>query len=623
MDFTEANQEYQLLIEQYLLKQIDQAEFDSKLNLLKVTDEQGQLWQIDNNGKWYLNEGQPLPNAAPPLDQAQPPIQPPPIQQPPILQPVPVPPAAGAPLKEVKTSPKKSSWRIVAIIGAVLILCVCLGLAALIIYGNSLPPSNQAKPSATSKPSQAIPTKIILATPNESEATLSSQPTPTIQPNRPVTANGLMAKGPWLLFSTDKGFLYAANPDGSMVTQVSKDTFIAPYDLSSSLSPDGIHLALITASDSQGLHGLVLHILTLPEGQEVKAIPLTDPKTEPGPDAAPGDPSFEAIRAMTQQENSVAWSPDGRTLAFIGFMTGPSADLYSYSLDQDKVVHLSGGPSQAYYPLWSPDGKYILHFGVTTFGTGAGYTTSGMWAARANNSSVITLPNPTGGGDTVVGWTDAHTFLVYSFNITCGPNNLRTVNIETLKVTTLINKCFYSVAFDPKSGAILYTSSNVDTSDTTVIPAGTYFLAKGQQNAQKIAENAAADASWNKDGSLFFVKEDNTLVAYDAQGSSVMVPKLDGNFQPAISRSNPLLGPWIWINNAAPNSQLFVGAKEQKTIQVDQGTLSYPTWSPDDSRIFYFSPEGLHTAIGPEFKPKLITFAVDGKVDSLIWAGLP
>jgi len=130
---------------------------------------------------------------------------------------------------------------------------------------------------------------------------------------------------------------------------------------------------------------------------------------------------------------TLVYSPDGRTLAFIGFMTGPSADLYSYSLDKDKVVHLSGGPSQAYYPLWSPDGKYIMHFGVTTFGTGAGYTTSGMWAARANNSGVITLPNPTGGGDTVVGWPDAYTFLLYSFNIACGPNNLRTVNIESLK----------------------------------------------------------------------------------------------------------------------------------------------------------------------------------------------
>ena len=650
MNFIEAMQEYHRLKDLYRGKQIDQAEFTYKVNLLRVKDEIGRLWQIGvSSGKWYRYEGETwvegLPTIAPAAQSAtaqapylqavtpQPQLpQPPTAQQPmpaivPGSPPIPLPPTL--PLRQ--TARNNTGLKIVGMIGGALIVLICLGLAALIVYNISVQPSNPAKQvsstttTTTAESDQALATKVSRvdqATPDESQATLSVPATPTLQVNRPAAANGLNARGPWLLFSTDKGLLYAANPNGSSLTKVFNDTYIAPYDLSSSLSPDGIHLALITASDSQGLHGLVLHIITLPNGQEVKAIPLTAPKNEPGPDSGPGDPKFEAIRAITQQENSVAWSPDGKTLAFIGLMSEPSADLYSYSLDNDKVVHLSGGPNQAYYPIWSPDGKYILHFGAASFGTGAGYTTGGVWAAQADNSGIVTLPAASGGGDTVVGWTAVHTFLVYSFNIMCGPTNLRTINIDTLKSTTIINNCFYAVAFDPKSGNILYTSSNVDTSDAAVIPAGTYLLSKGQTSAKKIDENAAADASWNKDGGLFFVKEGKFMVAYDAQGGSVQVPQLDGRFQPVISQADPMRSLWIWMNGAPPNSQLFIGAKEQQTIQVDQGTLSYPTWCPDLSRMFYFGADGLHTAVGPDFKPSLVG-PVDGTVDGLIWAGKP
>jgi hypothetical protein len=136
---------------------------------------------------------------------------------------------------------------------------------------------------------------------------------------------------------------------------------------------------------------------------------------------------------------------------------------------------------------------------------------------------------------------------------------------------------------------------------------------------KKLDENAASDASWNKDAGLFFVKQGKALVAYDAQGNSVQAPLMDGNFQPVISSAS---GMWSWINGESPNSQLFTGAKEQQTVQVDQGALSYPTWNPDGSRLFYFSSDGFYTAVEPDFKPGLIS-KVAGTVDGLIWAGKP
>jgi hypothetical protein len=624
MNFKEAKQEYQQLSARYRGNQIDQAEFANKVKQLTVKDEMGRLWQIGaTSGKWYRLEGRSWIEDTPPVQQVIPPqsFTPPPPQQPPA-QPVMAWPSGPSPLPPQPATRKKSGLWIVAIIGGAFIAMVCLGLVlipAILAFNISVPPSNPAKQESTSGAVQLLPSKVVQPTAEQSKATLNPPNQPTLQPSLSAATNGLNAKGPWLLFSNEQGYLYAANPDGSSATKVFQDAYVAPSDLSSSLSPDGIHLALITSSDSQGQHGLALNIITLPSGQVLKTIPLTTPQTEPGANSLPGDPKFEAIRAITQQEDSLAWSPDGRTLAFIGVMSAPSASLYSYSLDKDKVVYLSGGPSQAYYPSWSPDGKYILYFGAQSFGTGAGYTPSGAWAVRADNSGVISLPTPSGGGDTVVGWMDTHTYLVYSFNIYCGPHKLRLVDIDTLKETAIVANCLYSAALDPKSGNILYTSSNVDTNDSSVAPAGTYLLVKGQRVMKKLDDNAASDVSWNKDAGLFFVKQGKALVAYNAQGSSVQVPLMDGSVPPVIS---PASGMWSWININPPYSQLFVGLKEKQTIQVDQGILSNPIWTPDGSRLLYFSPDNLISAAGPDFKPILVS-NVYGTIDGLIWAGKP
>jgi hypothetical protein len=52
-------------------------------------------------------------------------------------------------------------------------------------------------------------------------------------------------------------------------------------------------------------------------------------------------------------------------------------------------------------PNWSPDGQYILHFGVSwvpPFGgeiLGANRL-DGVWSVEASNGKVITLPRPAG-----------------------------------------------------------------------------------------------------------------------------------------------------------------------------------------------------------------------------------
>ena len=134
-------------------------------------------------------------------------------------------------------------------------------------------------------------------------------------------------------------------------------------------------------------------------------------------------------------EDSLAWSPDGTRLAFIGAQDGPTADLYVYSASDGSITRLSSGSSQAYQPTWSPDGQYIVHGGSGAMDlTGQGsFNTEAIWAARSDGSAIINLYQPESSGESFCGWTDLHTFLVYSWLPDGRPGNLRTFNIDTGK----------------------------------------------------------------------------------------------------------------------------------------------------------------------------------------------
>jgi len=55
------------------------------------------------------------------------------------------------------------------------------------------------------------------------------------------------------------------------------------------------------------------------------------------------------------------WSPDGRHLAFVGAMDGPSSDLYLYDTEKGDITRVSAGSNQADAPTWSPNGEGDLH----------------------------------------------------------------------------------------------------------------------------------------------------------------------------------------------------------------------------------------------------------------------
>ncbi len=455
MDIYQAMGEIQRLRNLFAAGQISPEGFAQAVNQLQITDAGGNFWHVDGATlKWYRFEGQTWVERTPP--QVPYPVQ---SAGPTWTQPPPALPSAGPSLLPL--------WIGLGVIAIVLI-------AAAVIFGpDLLAPAPNPTPTpgaqATAAVSATEPLTETSATPTPPAETPMLTPTLPIEtptpgftptPTLPSAGDFLNPNGPWLL-SKDNENVYLFSPEGPVT--LNADKVVAPFGTEAMISPSGGYVAFITSPAQDGMHQLKLTIYNLPIRNVVTEIALTSPQTEPGPDAGPGDPSFEALRSITDF-TSLAWSPDGRQLAFIGFMDGPSSDLYLYTLDTGKTTRLTDGPSQAFEPTWSPDGKYIVQFGADSFGTGAGYAMTGVWATSPDSGTSIELYTPSSSGEIGLGWASANTFLVYSFSPACGEYGLRAVDIQPLKVRTVFDGCFNAIDFDPAAGNVILGIAQ-DTAD--------------------------------------------------------------------------------------------------------------------------------------------------------------
>jgi|YNPNPStandDraft_1061719.scaffolds.fasta_scaffold06861_5 WD40 repeat protein len=443
-------------------------------------------------------------------------------------------------------------------------------------------------------------------------------PMPTSKPEQPIpTPTALSIQPPasegWLVFANaveDSVFsdgLWIVRPDGSDLRALVRDQLIVgANELADSISPDGRYLAYITTTDTDTLlwlRGLTLHILALPNGESVADIPLTSPEIEPGPNAEFGDPIIEATRAITDVP-SLAWSPDGTRLAFVGVMDGPSADLYLYSLDDGSITRLTDGPSQGYQPMWSPDGRYILHTGVEGFGTGAGYSMAGVWAAQADGSEVLPLYTPNSGGEEFVGWVTNTTFLVHSWQADCGPQALRTFDIETGRSQVLWEGCF-EMAYSPESSTALIVISSSLADFAPDLQQGIYLIRLDDGETVRLSDLSASQPAWSSAAGAYFAQTETGAVEILPSGEVISLPA--PTFSTPIVSSDGTLWAWANTNFWDTVAGLWVGPVGQTPPdQVFDSPVYYALWSSDSQWLMFFDEQGLYTMARTDLSPRLV-----------------
>ena len=420
----------------------------------------------------------------------------------------------------------------------------------------------------------------------------------TVTPNeiQEIPDKPLSDEGPWWVFSTPEG-LFAINPDGSGLTQFYFGPINSPWARQILISPHGGYLAYLVGES----YDATLRINQFPWRTLITETPLLSYSDEL---------DMDAMRAIVEQQ-SMAFSPDGQSLAFMAAIDGPTSDLYVFSLDTYDITRLTNGPSQAYQPVWSPDGKYIVHTGVSAFGTGAGSTMTGVWASIPETTDALTLYDPSGSGsERIIGWVDDQTFVVHSWDIMCGSGNLRTFNIETQESSILWADSFRAAAFDPVNEVAVLISNDGECSPDA--GAGLYHVPTNGNKPFRFLEFTWSQVIWSEDANLFLVSNvlGSHVIAVDLYGQFIDLDMPQGaQVFPAVapgSRDLAWAGDSLWIG-------ALLGSIENPPQVIFNEPVYTVTWTPDGESVIFFSDSGLYIAHQPDYTPILIAEGLDNR----------
>ncbi len=389
----------------------------------------------------------------------------------------------------------------------------------------------------------------------------TAQDTPTPQnivPTSTPIPESLHADGPYILTSGQSG-VWISNPDGSFLTQLT-DVEIGMADLHRLISPIGDQMAYIEQKED----GLYLVLLNIPGGEKQSITRLL----EITPDEVYGDPTSEKafIYYAITQYDSIAWQPgDGEMLAFVGAINGSTSDLYLYNTLTEEISQLTDGPAQAIIPTWSPDGKYIYHFGVSWVppfgGAIVGYTRmDGAWAVRVSDGAVIDQPKPKQTHYGFVGWLDDSHYILYDLDETCFSKNLRRVEVESGKATTLMDKSFYyQIARSPENGAMLFAGA-AGCADS--VGEGIFLLKAGESTPTQLDTKRAWEVNWLPESGVFQAYPE---ALFSADGSTRYDPPVyDKSYVPAISKNG--YQAWTVIENQVGRVEVKVPGGDWQTI---------------------------------------------------------
>ncbi|HTX91930.1 MAG TPA: hypothetical protein VMC09_12020 [Anaerolineales bacterium] len=460
-----------------------------------------------------------------------------------------------------------------------------------------------------------------------SSSTSTHAPLPTLTASlSPTAVAPLSQTGPWLLLRSDYG-MWVINSDGTGLTQIANYDTDPAYQgwLSLAIAPHGGRLAYFYPSQEPGI--LVeappeLMLITLPSVSPKPLTPLHSRVSSPTTTPDEVDPNGDVWAVLTWG-NNLAWSPDGSMLAFVGAPDGPTSDLYVYSTRSGTIKRLTSGPTQAIYPSWSPDGRYILSAAARTmnFGVGGsnGPEVDKVWAVRPDGSDlrvVQTFPNnnqetPALGS---IEWVNNQAYIESFGMLGCGAFGLTFVDFLTPHQYTLLPGPFSSAALAPGAGILLIAipdkSKDYEYMSALCGPSpqpGWYLMSVyGNKSPQRISLDVPASPdtndkilTWSPQAKVFFASISEHLYAVDLKGkvTAIDVPNDSYDASPVVSPNGqdwaiPAYEQGLWITSlASPARQVFIGP------------VTDALWTPDGAALLFTSDDVLYRAAAPDYQP--------------------
>ena len=231
-----------------------------------------------------------------------------------------------------------------------------------------------------------------------------------------------MAKEVTFLISRANQHLFVEDSEGVMRTLL--------HDCVSVHSSEvfGMLALFVGCPDEEYSHGRLLSILHL---KDLSIQPIVDIFSYYGDTDIPE----ELTHPIRQAWSPISWSypafsPDGRYLAFMAAIDGPTSDAYLYDVVDDRIERVSSGTNQAgsvygnpggYSSMWAPDSSGFIHaeYAVEPNAEGSiGYYGKALWWKAIDSPGLLRFANSAPTEKVAIidqipfgGWINPHRFL--------------------------------------------------------------------------------------------------------------------------------------------------------------------------------------------------------------------
>lgn len=430
----------------------------------------------------------------------------------------------------------------------------------------------------------------------------------------PIQNAPLLEDGPWFIFR-GSGFvddtpyqnLFLINWDGTGLTTLLSQYFIWQFKVQPDIDgKSGEYVATIVSDDYYDLNYRLL-LLHLPEGKIIKEVLLVPP-----------NPTLDVSFILTNW-NSIAWSPDGKNLAFSGIEDGERLDVFTYSLENDSIKRLTYQQhrNQAATPTWSPDSRHIAFESSSYQQIGLLAAVDSVWLVSIDGGYPVQIV-------TAENWENDLCFGVYinqwlsdfEIAVNCplignkATNSLTVLNIENGITNTLVPDnqfTYWGAQYAPELDTWLmsFTERN-----PTYLAGNMYFVKDGIW--EFIGEATSPFITWWPEREQFIVNHG----IIDAQGNyyGMDLPPFEALLSPdnsywvfpaGVEMQSAYYSSYYSLLN---NDNFWIGGTDESLLSTEMPLWALE-WSGNNRSILLRDHKSneLYIAIAPDFKPFLIS----------------
>lgn len=429
--------------------------------------------------------------------------------------------------------------------------------------------------------------------PEESIQTEEVQLSPT---DTPVPQPTAVLDGPWLVYPAPDGSgIHAYDIEGEAILEIVLPEPVYTCDLIAGLSPNG-HTLVLRAGLPSNTDELALYQIDFPSGQVSKITPLLSIVNQREIINGEDKQAIETFTAVTRSDG-IAWSPDGRFLAFTAALDGSSSDLYVFDTAKDRITRLNGLYAQNASPFWAPQSNWLVTQELSSSESESGWRSDFVDVISIPdfvNQNTLYIPGSQSQNEIFLGWINAQTFLSYSHTAE-RLQTLRQVNVDDISTGVRFWDDFSEIAFDPESGYLALVLDDEDALQLDLM-AGVYLLRPDDTTLLWQRAGEWHGLRWDSSGA-FITSGSQGMFAFTIEGEGLIV-RDEGNIQ--ISPNGNWMIGWGDGEDTSVGARLYQYPSGNLLQQITDQIVTSVYWLSDSKTIFIQSEGVLYRLAFPD-----------------------